>query len=304
MTKIFDITDLAPDPAASAALAKVQKEIDQIDKIRATAIPQPVLDAQDAIDKAIPLGVRNLFDNATAFGRQLEEITREAERTQAMLDQIGVGSASREMLEKIYSGPSDSIGSIIKNIEAQDRHIIAMEESARRINSSPPHRPELNVTLPPNPLHETNDRLDRIEKHSNGVKDGLIQTTKIWAAIQNHIVLMLAAMQQGAEDAKKSSRRAIILSVSAIAISVLGVLAPIVYDVFWRSPQEAAAAQVLISEFRTEIRELRQAQIEANAQIAGALARSDQETAEALKELARALAATQAKVTSLEPGQE
>lgn len=300
MTKIFDITDLAPDPAASAALARVQKEIDQIDKIRAATIPQPVLDAQDAIDKAIPPGVRNFFDNTTAFGRQLEEITREAERTQAVLDQIGVGSASREMLEKIYSGPSSSIGAIIKDIEAQDRHISAMEESARRINSSPPHRPELNVTFPPNPIHETNNRLDRIEKHSNGVKDGLIQTTKIWTAIQNHIVKMLAAMQQGAEDAKKSNRRAIILSVSAIIISVLGVLAPIVYDQFWRSPQEAAAAQLLMNEFRTEIRELRQAQIEASAQTAV----TERETAEALKELAKALAAAQAKVTSLESRQE
>lgn len=114
--------------------------------------------------------------------------------------------------------------------------------------------PELFIP-PPNPIHETNDRLgDMTERLENLVGFGE-NALQIMNGLQVASAEFLENFSTEAEKNSKAANKAIWVGIFAVLFSV----AQIGYTEFWRVPQDTAAMEAALASVRGEIDELQTA---------------------------------------------
>lgn len=116
------------------------------------------------------------------------------------------------------------------------------------------HEPPLRMPeLPPNPILETNRRLERIKQRFEEMQDVAANAATIANGLQAHAAEFLVKFETAATDNDRSAGRAIHLGAIAILIAIAMPLTQIVYTEFWRVPSDAADIQTMIADMRREI---------------------------------------------------
>ncbi|RID89638.1 hypothetical protein D2N39_22175 [Gemmobacter lutimaris] len=111
------------------------------------------------------------------------------------------------------------------------------------------------IDLPPNPIHETNERLgDMAERLENLVGFGE-NALRIMNGLQVASAEFLENFSNEAEKNSKAANKAILVGIFAIVFSV----AQIAYTEYWRVPQDSAAMDAALTTIRGEIDELQTA---------------------------------------------
>lgn len=111
------------------------------------------------------------------------------------------------------------------------------------------------INIPPNPIHETNERLgDMTERLENLVGFGE-NALRIMNGLQVASAEFLENFSKEAEKNSQAANKAILVGIFAIVFSV----AQIAYTEYWRVPQDSAAMDVALTTIRGEIDELQTA---------------------------------------------
>lgn len=114
------------------------------------------------------------------------------------------------------------------------------------------------------PIEETNERLAGIEGHSEKMSELLIQ-----AAISN----------------EKGTRLALRVGIIAIIIAIVMPAFQIAYNEFWRVPRETQAKQIVISDLKAEIANLKQQHVQTLEGISDAIVNKEKDTVNILKDI-------------------
>lgn len=117
-------------------------------------------------------------------------------------------------------------------------------------------------------IDETNERLADIEGHSGKVSQLFVQ-----AAISN----------------EKGAKLALRVGITAIIIAVLMPATQIAYNEFWRAPKEAQVTQVVISDLKAEIADLKQQQIQTLEGVSDVIANKEKDAVTILKDIKEVL---------------
>lgn len=272
--------------ALTDQLAEQQKAID------ALRIP----DGLSQIAAGLPTGAMGAAARAAGHLSAVEEAMRSFD---------GINDRMKHLAE--LAGGQSAIGKVAQQIAEQQKAIDALRvpdgfadlHAAERdhIHVPPLRMPE----LPPNPILETNRRLERIERRFEEMQDVAANAATIANGLQAHAAEFLVKFENAATDNDRSAGRAIRLGAIAILIAIAMPLAQIVYTEFWRVPSDAADMQTVIADMHREIGALRQAQADAAGRLESALERSDQQTADALREIGRLLAEQRPSIVAPQP---
>lgn len=225
-------------------------------------------------------------------GAAMEEMRRASAQMDAMKKALGPTHELQERIQALTGqfGPDSSMGKLAKQLTEQHRSIDALRMPSPSIGIEPPRIPDVHLRVPPNPIHETNDRLERIEQRFEQMLDVAANGAEIATGLQAHAAEFLVKFENAASDNDRSAARAIRLGAIAVVIALTMPLAQILYTELWRVPQDSASMETVITDMQAEITTLRQTQIEAADRIAVTLERSDQQMIEALRDIARSLA--------------
>ena len=201
-----------------------------------------------------------------------------------------VGGPTHALQERMRAltgqfGPDSNMGKLAQQLQDQQRSIDAL----RMPQPEPLRIPDLRP--PPNPIHETNDRLERIEERFEQMLDVAANGAEIATGLQAHAAEFLVKFESAATANGRSTKRAIVIGAIAVVIAIAMPVFQIAYTELWRVPQDTASMTAVITDIQAEIATLRQTQIEAADRISAALERSDQQMVDALRDVARSLAA-------------
>jgi hypothetical protein len=259
-------------PENMRSMKEAARATDAIKSAVAGPEVQNALKSLNAIDG--PSGVREAAAQMDAIRNSIEPTNEMVKRIRALTGQFGSDSG---------------IGKVMKQIGDQQRSIDALRLPSPSIEIKPPEMRDLHI--PPNPIHETNARLERIEQRFEQILDVAANGAAIATGLQAHAAEFLVKFEKAATDNDRSAARAIRLGSIAVIIALAMPLAQILYTELWRVPQDSASMETVITDMQTEMTTLRQNQIEAADRIAAALERSDQQMVDALRDVASSLAA-------------
>lgn len=284
------LTGIAGGHSAFSALS------DQLAEHRKAFDNLRIPDSFSKIAGGIPTGAMDAAARASGHLSAVEE---------AMRSFGGINDRMKHLTE--LAGGQSAIGKVAQQIAEQQKAIDALRvpesfadlHAAERdhIHMRPLRMPE----LPPNPILETNRRLERIEQRFEDMQDVAANAATIANGLQAHAAEFLVKFEKAATDNDRSAGRAIRLGAIAILIAIAMPLAQIVYTEFWRVPSDAADMQTVIADMHREIGALRQTQADVAGRLESALERSDQQTAAALREIGRVLAEQRPAVVAPQP---
>ncbi|MCV6584428.1 MAG: hypothetical protein OIF47_02735 [Marinibacterium sp.] len=201
-------------------------------------------------------------------------------------------------LNKSLGGLLDSSNSGIRNV-TQD--LISQSEGIDRQfghgNSYFAQEPaRLHIpTLPPNPAHETNDRLVEVTDRLGNLVAFGENALRIMNGLQVAAAEFLENFSNEADKNSIAARRAIGVGVLAILIS----LAQIGYTEFWRVPQDSEATEAAIGRIQTEIDELQTAVVSDLANSRSAEVAASQRLSEAIADSGSIDSAALARIEAL-----
>lgn len=224
-------------------------------------------------------------------GAAMEGLHRAAAQIGASKKMFGPTHELQERLSALTGqvGPISGIGKIVKQLQDQHRSIDALRFKQPSMDTEPFLLTELQNL--PNPVHETNDRLERIEQRFEKMLDVAANGAEIATGLQAHAAEFLVKFENAASNNDRSAARAIRLGAIAVVIALAMPLTQILYTELWRVPQDSKSMEAAITDMQAEMVRLRQMQIEVADRIAAALERSDQQMVEALRDVVRTVTA-------------
>lgn len=226
------------------------------------------------------------------------------DRMNSVMGIAGIGST--------LSGVAEQIAQQQRALESME-HIPSLENHRYDFNSlgsfEPPHVPEPlripELHIPPNPIHETNNRLERIEERFEQMQDVATDAAKIVTGLQASAAEFLvkfdtglAKFESAASSNDKTSHRVLWIGVIAIAAAVAMPLLQIIYSAYTAEPDSAPEFRAAILKMQEELVALRQSQADASDRLTDALAASDQDTASVLRDIHDLLSAPPASSPS------
>ena len=188
----------------------------------------------------------------------------------------------------LSAGEDSAIGRVAKQIADQQRAIEAMrphipEDLAK---PEPPRLPNIEqIKLPPNPIFETNERLERIEERFEQMQGIATDAAQIANGLQGAAAEFLQKFEKAAADNDRTAGRAIWIGVVAVIIAIAMPAVQIGYSEFRRTPDNGPEIQSALEDVQAEVAGLRDAQAEASAQLGEVINSSDDETATILREI-------------------
>ncbi|MFB2596128.1 hypothetical protein ACEYYB_14960 [Paracoccus sp. p4-l81] len=256
-----------------------------ISKLMIGGMRPPVMN--DTVRKAIE-GIerqtqpfRDLQDRLTP---QLNSVTAAQKAMEASFGPLRDLEARMKTLGGI-AGENSSLGRLAEQIGAQKSAIDAMrlhETEMPRIRELPP--------IPPNPIFETNSRLERIEERFEQMQVIASDAAEIATGLQGAAAEFLQKFEKAAADNDRTAARAIWIGVVAVFIAVAMPAAQIIYSEYRREPSNGAEVQAALESMQSELATMRNAQTVANDRLTEALATSDSETAAILRDIRGLLA--------------
>lgn len=164
----------------------------------------------------------------------------------------------RDMFSSLNSSLSGLLGSKNSGIRSVSEDLLKQNEGLESYFSPKPSifetSPELFV-LPPNPIHETNDRLGAMTERLENLVGFGENALQIMNGLQVASAEFLENFSTEAEKNSKAANKAIWVGIFAVLFSV----AQIAYTEFWRVPQDTAAMDAALTSVRGEIDELQTA---------------------------------------------
>lgn len=164
----------------------------------------------------------------------------------------------RDTFSALYSSLEGLVGSKNSGIRGVGEDLIRQNKELERIYSPKPSMLETSPSLfvsPPNPIHETNDRLgDMTERLENLVEFGE-HALQIMNGLQIASAEFLENFSIEAEKNSRAAKIAIRVGLFAIAISICQIL----YTEFWRVPRDTASMDAALDSVRGEIDDLQAA---------------------------------------------
>lgn len=149
------------------------------------------------------------------------------------------------------------------------------------------HMPE--IRLPPNPLHETNERLASIENRFNRMETIALNGAEIATSLQASAATFLAKFEKASGDNDRTSRRVVWLALVAIVIAVAMPVAQVLYTELWRAPADSASMQAAITDMKSEIKGLQDTQKMASDELAKVLSSGNADMTNALRDIRKLL---------------
>lgn len=241
-----------------------------------------------SFDQIFPDKIKSIYNNT--FLENINKLRVGTDRiNDALKPSLELGERIRQITDRF--GTNHGIENVLSKIKNQHNLI---NEARLRSSSFDVERPEImDLDKLKNPIHETNDRLERIEQRFENMLDVAANGAEIATDLQAHAAEFLVKFENAASNNDRSAARAIYLGAIAIMIALAMPLVQILYTELWRVPQDSAAVEAMIREMQTEITTLRQTQIEAADRISTALERSDEQLIEILRDVAHSLSASE-----------
>lgn len=212
-------------------------------------------------------------------------------------------SAVREQMEKalepyrglqdrmkslgLSAGEDSAIGRVANQIADQQRAIEAMRPHIpEHLEKAEPRLPNIeHIKLPPNPLLETNERLERIEERFEQMQGIATDAAQIANGLQGAAAEFLQKFEEAARDNDRTAGRAIRIGVIAVIIAIAMPAVQIGYSEFRRTPDNGPEIQSALEDVQAEVAGLRNAQAQASAQLGEIIGSSNDETAKVLREI-------------------
>lgn len=236
-----------------------------------------------------------------------KQLAEQTERYSAIQEQMERALGPyRDLQERmkhlgVSAGEDSAIGRVAKQISDQQRAIDAMrpDVSATLGSPEPPRMPRIDqIKFPPNPLFETNERLQRIEERFEQMQDIATDAAQIANGLQGAAAEFLQKFEKAAQDNDRTAGRAIWIGVVAVVIAIAMPAVQIGYSEFRRVPDNGPEIQVALEGMQAELTSLREAQAEALGQLGSAINSSNSETAAILREIRDLLSEPAAPVMS------
>lgn len=197
------------------------------------------------------------------------------------------GEAEKAM--EIFSEATEH-SNLKKLFDEQDKIFSNIKKKSNFTLTASSHQPDLSeLRIPPNPALETNERLANMEEHFQDMHKVSLNAAEIATEIQKSAAIFLEKFESAALTNERSSKRAILLSMLAMGAALIMPLTQIAYTEFWRVPQDSAANNAVISNLKSEIRELNKSQSKAPDIISETLKNNDQKSSEILLRIERLL---------------
>lgn len=201
-------------------------------------------------------------DNSLNTGKEIEKAEGQS-NAEFFLKVLGAenkkqSAKMRDVFSSLNTSLSGLLGSKNSGIRGVSADLLKQNKGLESYYSPKPSifetSPEL-FTPPPNPIHETNNRLgDMTERLENLVGFGE-NALQIMNGLQIASAEFLENFSTEAEKNSKAANKAIWVGIFAVLFSV----AQIGYTEFWRVPQDTAAMEAALASVRGEIDELQTA---------------------------------------------
>lgn len=188
----------------------------------------------------------------------------------------------------LSAGEDSTIGRVAKRIANQQRAIEAMHPHAPEnlAKQELPRLPNIEqIKFPPNPILETNERLERIEVRFEQMQGIATDAAQIANGLQGAAAEFLQKFEKAAADNDRTAERAIWIGVVAVIIAIAMTAVQIGYSEFRRTPDNGPETMSAIESLQTEVAGLHAAQAEASAQLEEIISSSNDETATILREI-------------------
>lgn len=236
------------------------------------------------------------LDALSDFGRRAQELTDSLTAPSRAISEAF--QRIQDSLPKIdlstLVAPSPELADIAAQINRQEGLLAGMRTPADMgLESS--HRNLQLPELPPNPIFETNERLERIEKQFESMQEVAVQGAGIATSLQAYAADFLSKFEKAANDTEKSANKAVLVSSVAIVLTVVTAAVPVVYDIWIKGPAELAASsdgvaavaalQAEVAGLKAELAGVQAAQSQAGAEIANAMRTGDAEIVDVLRDI-------------------
>lgn len=248
-------------------------------------------------------GLRGLTGHE-GLAKQLAEQTARYSAIQEQMERaLGPHRDLQERMKHLglSAGEDSAIGRVAKQIADQQRAIDAMrpDVSGALASPEPPRMPRIDqIKFPPNPILETNERLQRIEERFEQMQDIATDAAQIANSLQGAAAEFLQKFEKAAQDNDRTAGRAIWIGVVAVIIAIAMPAVQIGYSEFRRAPDNGAEIQSVLEDMQVELTGLRQTQADAVIQLGEVINASDDGTAAILREIRDLLSERAAPVMS------
>ncbi len=171
------------------------------------------------------VGLRGLAGH-DGLAKQLAEQTARYSAIQEQMERaLGPYHDLKERMKHLglSAGEDSAIGRVAQKIADQQRAIDAMRPDVADALASPepPRMPRIDqIKFPPNPILETNERLQRIEERFEQMQNIATDAAQIANGLQGAAAEFLQKFEKAAQDNDRTAGRAIWIGVVAVIIAI------------------------------------------------------------------------------------
>jgi phage shock protein A len=256
----------------------------------------------DAVRKAIDVVGRKMKPFRGLQDGVAQELNSSAVAQKAMEASLGPLRDLEARIKSLdaISRENSSLGRLAEQVRAQKNAIDAMGLDERKMLRIP----DL-TNIPPNPIVETNKRLERIEERFEQMQIIAKNAAEIATGLQGAAVEFLQKFEKAASDNDRTAGRAIWIGIFAVFIAIAMPTVQIIYSEYRREPSNSAEIQALFEAMQFEIATMRNAQASASERLTEVLVTSDSQTAAILQDIRGLLAGKTVSppATTSEPSQ-
>ena len=201
-------------------------------------------------------------DNSLDTKKELEKAEEQSDAEFFLKVLEAENKKQRAKMRDVFSNLNNSLGGLLgsKNsgIRSVSEELLKQNKGLESYYSPKPSIFETSRGLfvpPPNPIHETNDRLSNMTERLENLVGFGENALQIMNGLQVASAEFIENFSTEAGKNSKAANKAIWVGIFAVLLSV----AQIVYTEFWRVPQDTAAMDAAIASVRGEIDELQTA---------------------------------------------
>jgi hypothetical protein len=264
---------LGAKSALQEALLGITKEKSIFDEITKKQIKDisGVSAHKDAVGLTGSLGLYGNSGARAAWENTSQNNTLGAARALGLLE----GSGAKSALQRALLGITEQ-KSIFDEIAKKQNILDGMQKKdVFRIDPELFRGPPLPVILP-NPIHETNDRLESVEQKLEAMVDVMERSARIATDLQQAAAGFIEKFETSARQTEGFARIAILLSL----MSFLFTFGAFAYTEFYKGPKDAAYQAAMIKDIRQELAANREANLVGAQQVADSILASEKRAEE------------------------
>jgi hypothetical protein len=233
-------------------------------------------------------------ENTVQKAAAVAKITEKFASAQALADRIGRltktgGLDSMTKLSRQLAEQQKTLDAFArpKYLEAFDA-VAATPKMPEYMTRELPSIPQIHI--PPNPIHETNRRLATIEDQFDKMQEIAAQGAQIATSLQVSAAEFLTKFDDVATKNDKTAGRAVKIAIAAAIMAAVVPIGQTLYSEIWKARSDAAEMQKIVSELKSELGTLRDAQKHTAERLGEVIGVSNSDIATTLREVRDAIA--------------